>query len=177
MKNYALLFLFALICCKSESKSPNETTVSNNLANSENVSDIITTNNTNPRTYSIQGTSSAKKGESSKKNGGNFSQNLSIQWVSDTTIQYTLTYSSGACNKTVGGKATIVKANGEPFAISHNGKSVEVDKYKDTKQGFDIILQIDAKAKDKAAVNLISTTEDDSNENCIPESGVMLEQK
>ncbi|MGY3791806.1 hypothetical protein [uncultured Aquimarina sp.] len=176
MKNYALLFLFALICCKSESKSPNDTTVSNNITNSENVSDVTTTDNSNPRTYSIQGTSSAKKGENSKKNGGNFSQNLSIQWISDTSIQYTLTYSNGSCNKTVGGRATIVKAKNEPFAISHNGKSVEVDKYKDTKQGFDIILQIDAQSKDKASVNLVFT-EDDGNENCTPESAVMLEQK
>lgn len=177
MKNYALLFLFALICCKSESKSPNDTTVSNNIANSENVSDATTSaNNSNPRTYSIQGTSSSKKGENSKKNGSNFSQNLSIQWISDTTIQYTLTFNSGACNKTVGGRATMVKANKEPFAISHNGKSLEVDKYKDKKEGFDIILQIDSQSKDKAAVNLVFT-EDDGNENCTPESAVMLEKK
>ncbi|WP_299894343.1 hypothetical protein [uncultured Aquimarina sp.] len=162
MKNYALLFLFALICCKSESKSPNETTVSNNITNSENVSDITVADNLIQKTYTIQGNSSK--------------QNLSIQWISDTTIQYTLTFSNNTCNKTVGGRATIVKANGEPFAISHNGTSVEVDKYQEKKEGFKIILQIDSQNKDKAVVDLI-LTEDGENENCSPESAVMLEQK
>ncbi|WP_108803286.1 hypothetical protein [Aquimarina sp. Aq107] len=176
MKNYTLLLLFAFICCKSESKSPNDTTVNNNLVNSENVSDVTITNNSNPRTYSIQGTGSSKKGENSKKNAGNFSQNLSIQWISDTAIQYTLTFNNATCNKTIGGRASIVKANKEPFAISHNGKSLEVDKYKDKKESFDIILQIDSQSKDKVAVNLVFT-KDDGDENCTPESAVMLEQK
>ncbi|SEM07517.1 hypothetical protein SAMN04487910_4064 [Aquimarina amphilecti] len=170
MKNYILLLLFAFICCKSESKPANElkdteinaTQMAEDLSpETESTNTIIAT-----KTYVIEQNNA----------NGNYSQNLSISWISDNTVEYTLTWNNSSCKKTIKGRANSIKPEKEPFMSSYKGVSFEVTKYKDSKSDYSILLQLDSTSKDKAVVELTSTADGD-NEDCRPESVVMVEQK
>ncbi|WP_378180928.1 hypothetical protein [Aquimarina sp. SS2-1] len=170
MKNYALLLLFALICCKSESKSSNDTEKRNQINATENIENLSAENSA---AIMMQKTYTAVL----KDANNNFTQNLTVSWLSDDTIQYVLTFENQSCKKTtIGGRATILNPGKEPFMISYKGASVEVNKYQDQKEGLKLQLQIDTTNQDKAVVDVWST-EDGDNENCKPSSVVMVEQK
>jgi len=166
MKNYTLLFLFALICCKSESKSSDNSIIDDQVSASDVVSSIAPADDFNQKKYSIQGNDS--------KNGS--TQSLSIRWISEDIVEYILTFNNPSCTKTISGRAKGIKPKKEPFMNSYKGTSFEVKRYKDRKSEFNIELQIDSVNKDKAVVDLIFN-EDTANENCRPESITMLEQK
>ena len=168
MKNYILLLLFVFICCKSESKS------SNALKTDETETNQVVADVSDETNAYIVTTKTYRVIQEGKK--GAFTQNLSVSWLSDNTIQYTLVFESQSCKKkTVGGRATSVKPGKEPFMNSYKGASFEVTKYKGTTKDFRVLLQIDTMNKDKAIVSLTST-QADRDENCLPQKAVMLEQ-
>ncbi|MFD2563827.1 hypothetical protein [Aquimarina rubra] len=170
MKNYALLLVFALICCKSESKPSNDP---NKISETNSIETVDNTNEDNGAIVAIQKTYTA----SQKDANGTFSQTLSVSWLSEDTIQYTLVFENQSCKKSaIGGKATALKPGKEPFMNSYNGTSFEVKRYQESKQGYKILLHIDSTNKDKAVVDF-SFTEDGENENCKPSIVVMVEQK
>ncbi|AXT51708.1 hypothetical protein D1818_12975 [Aquimarina sp. BL5] len=169
MKNYTLLLLFAFICCKSESKPSNNL---NGLSETDPVETVDSVNEEESIIVLTQKTYAATQ----KDKNGDFTQKLSVSWLSEDTIQYTLVFENQYCKKTtIGGKATALKPGKEPFMNSYKGASFEVKKYQENKQGYKIVLHIDSANKDKAAVNL-SLTEDGENEGCKPSSIVMVAQ-
>ncbi|WP_298313788.1 hypothetical protein [uncultured Aquimarina sp.] len=169
MKNYTLLLLFAFICCKSESKPSNDL---NGLSETDPVEAVDSVNEEESTTVITQKTYAATQ----KGKNGNSTQKLSVSWLSENTIQYTFVFENQSCKKTtIGGKATALKPGKEPFMNSYNGVAFEVIKYKESKQGYNIVLQIDSANKDKATVNL-SLNEDGENEGCKPSSIVMVAQ-
>lgn len=170
MKNYTLLLLFAFICCKSESKSSNE--LKDNKTNTTQVAKDLDTETKIVNTIIATKTYVAQQ----KDANGSYSQNLLISWISDNIVEYTLTWNNNSCKKTIKGRANSIKPEKEPFMSSYKGVSFEVTKYKDSKSDYSILLQLDSTNKDKAVVELTSTADGD-NEDCRPESVVMVEQK
>jgi len=169
MKNYTLLLLFAFICCKSESKPSNDL---NGLSETDPVEAVDSVNEEENIIVITQKTYAATQ----KDKNGNFTQKLSVSWLSEDTIQYTLVFENQYCKKTtIGGKATALKPGKEPFMNSYKGASFEVKKYQENKQGYKIVLHIDSANKDKATIDL-SLTEDGENEGCKPSSIVMVAQ-
>ncbi|MHA7055724.1 hypothetical protein ACWGOQ_0000785 [Aquimarina sp. M1] len=169
MKNYTLLLLFVFICCKSESKSSDDLENTTKITTTETVSDTSVETNDGILT---QKTYTATQ----KDANGSFTQKLSVSWLTEDTIQYTLVFENQSCQKrTISGKATALKPKEEPFMISYKGASIKVKKYVYSKQGYEIELQIDAVNKDKAIVEL-DLNENSENENCTPSDVVMIAQ-
>ncbi|WP_299220878.1 hypothetical protein [uncultured Aquimarina sp.] len=169
MKNYTLLLLFAFICCKSESKPSDN---HNKLSETNPTEEVDTTNEENSPVTVTQKTYIATQNDKT----GNITQKLSVSWLSEDTIQYTLVFENQSCKKTtIGGKATALKPGKEPFMNSYKGASFEVKKYQESKQGYKIVLHIDSTNKDKAVVDL-SLSQDGENEDCKPSSMVMVAQ-
>ncbi len=171
MKNYTLLLLFAFICCKSESKPSNE--LKDNETKTTQVAEDL-----NTEIKSVNTIIATKKYVAQQKDAnGSYSQNLLISWISDNTVEYTLTWNNNSCKRTVKGRANSLKPEKEPFMSSYKGVSFEVTKYKDSKSDYSILLQLDSTNKDKAVVDLVLTTDgDEQDEECKPQSVVMVEQ-
>jgi len=163
MKNYILLLLITLLSYTSQSKPVNEVFFENEIPA---ITECNEANNIPTQ----------KKYVATKKNiKDDFNQNLSVSWISETVVQYTFVFDNQSCKKTIGGTAKISIAKKKPSFSSHEGNTFEINRYEDHKNGFKIVLQIDALTKDKAIVEMVFT-EDPEEEDCKPHSVVMIAQ-
>ncbi len=112
MKNYILLTLVTLIYCKSESKSsksidnPGEIQVTEATGDTDN--DTDTKNNLAALTQKIFTAAQ-------RNSDNNFSQKLSVNWVSEKIVEYRLIFDNKSCSETIGGRATAIKSKNDPF--------------------------------------------------------------
>jgi len=115
----------------------------------------------------------------SKKNTkGNYNQDLSVTWISETVVQYTLIFDNQFCKKTIKGTAKSVKLKKAPSRSAYKGESFEVTQYVDgSRKGFKILLQIETTNKDKARATLTWNEEPSpKQENCKPGNVLMIAQ-
>lgn len=111
-----------------------------------------------------------------------FSQELSVNWISEGTIEYTLTINNESCSSTYRGKATSAnikdKKTGEIKAvqavIKNKRKSFLATHYTEKNRDFKVSIQIDSENKNIAVVKFSTFLKDEYQIQCRSREVLML---